>query len=80
MELRLNIGLNQIAGLLQELPYDDKLVLKSQLDKELSHKKKDTKNTLNKLLLSGPVMTEEGYSSYKDFRKQFGKWSKKLSV
>jgi hypothetical protein len=80
MELRLNIGLNQIVGLIRELPYDDKLVIKNQLDKDLVHKSKKSKFSLRQLLLFGPVMTADGYNNYKDLRKQFNKWTKKLSV
>jgi hypothetical protein len=80
MELKLNIGLNQIVGLIKELPYNDKLVLKTQLDKDLSIKSKESNLTLRQLLLTGPVMTKEGYTDYKALKKQFNKWTKKLSV
>ena len=79
MEVRLNIGLNQIVGLIKELPYNDKLVIRNQLEKEFNSKTSD-KNTLKQLLLAGPTMTEEGYKNYKDNRKQFNKWTKKLSA
>jgi len=80
MELRLNIGLNQILGLIRELPYNDKLMIKNQLDKELTIKTKEDELTLKQLLLSGPVMTKEGYNDYKALKKQFNTWAKKLSV
>ncbi|MCX6239980.1 MAG: hypothetical protein NTY07_20950 [Bacteroidia bacterium] len=80
MELKLNIGLNQIIGLIRELPYNDKLMIKHQLDNDLIPKFKNSSLTLNQLLLAGPVMTEEGYNNYRELRKQFNKWTKKLSV
>ncbi len=80
MELRLNIGLNQIVGLLSNLPYDDKLIIRSQLDRELKPSRKQGVKTLKQLLLSGPIMTADGLENYKDLKKQFNKWSKKLSV
>ena len=80
MELKLNIGLNQIIGLIRELPYNDKLTIKHQLDNDLTPKFKNSSLTLNQLLLAGPVMTEEGYNNYKKLRKQFNKWTKKISV
>lgn len=80
MELKLNLGLNQIVGLIRELPYNDKLVIKRQLDNDLTHKFNNSNLTLTQLLLTGPVMTEEGYNNYKELRKQFNRWTKKLSV
>jgi hypothetical protein len=80
MELKLNIGLNQVIGLIRNLPYDDKLILKSQLDKELKPVGKRSGSSLKHILLKGPVMTAEGYDNYKDLKKQFSKWTKKLSV
>jgi len=80
MELRVNIGLNQVVGLIRNLPYDDKLILKSQLDKELRPEGKQTNSSLKQILLKGPLMTSEGYYNYKDLKKQFSKWTKKLSV
>jgi hypothetical protein len=80
MELRLNIGLNQIVGLIRELPYNDQLLIKNQLDKELAAKSKSSNQSLKELLLEGPVMTSEGYQNYRYLRKQFNKWTKKLSV
>ena len=71
MELKLNIGLNQIVGLIRELPYNDKLIIKHKLDKDLTHKFKNSNLTLTQLLLAGPIMTEEGYNNYKGLRKQF---------
>jgi hypothetical protein len=80
MELRINLELNQIIGLIKELPYNDKLLVKSQLDKELTKNAKQSDVSLKQLLLSGPIMTDEGIRNYKELRKQFNKWTKKLSV
>lgn len=80
MEIPLNIGLNQIVGLIRDLPYDDKLIIKGQLERDLKQNRKQTNSTLQQLLLSGPVMTIDGYKNYKSLGKQFNKWTKKLSA
>lgn len=80
MEFKLEIGLKQIVSLIRELPYNDKLILKNQLEKELVIKHKVSDLSLRQLLLAGPVMTEDGYKNYKDLKEQFNKWTKKLSV
>ncbi len=80
MELKLNLDLSQIVGLIKELPYNEKLIIKHQLDNDLTTRVDNSSLTLKQLLLSGPVITNEGYNNYKDLRKQFNKWTKKLSV
>jgi hypothetical protein len=80
MELRINIGFDQIIGLISTLPYNDKLFLKNKLVNELEIVPKESSIALRQLLLNGPIMTKEGYNNYKDLKKQFNKWSKKLSV
>lgn len=80
MELKLNLDLSQIVGLIKELPNNEKLIIKHQLDNDLTTRVDNSSLTLKQLLLSGPVITDEGYNNYKDLRKQFNKWTKKLSV
>jgi len=50
------------------------------LEKNLLTKTKPSDLSLKQLLLTGPVMTKEGYANYKGLKKQFNKWTKKLSV
>ena len=80
MELKMKFGLAEIIGLVKGLPYNEKLVVKSQLDKELTSKSGTTHLNLKQLLLSGPVMTDEEYEDYKNLRMQFKKWTQKLCV
>ena len=60
MELRLNIGLNQIIGLIRQLSPDQKLKIKQEIDNEVKTiniiKEKDD---LTEILLSGPIMNNE---------------------
>jgi hypothetical protein len=78
MELKMNIGLTEIIGLIKGLPYNEKLVVKSQLDKDLTSKISTPDLNLKQLLLSGPVMDDEGYDNYQNLRQQFKTWTKKL--
>ena len=80
MELKLNLELSQIVELIRELPYNEKMIIKHQLDNDLTPAYNNSGSTLKQLLLSGPVITDEGFNNYKDLRKQFKKWTKKLSV
>jgi|AntAceMinimDraft_16_1070373.scaffolds.fasta_scaffold17651_3 hypothetical protein len=81
MKLRLDIGVNQIIGLIKQLPFDIKLLLKNEIDKEIKSKSKIVnKNEITDLLLYGPVMSDEEYKNYRSFRKDFNKWTKKIFV
>ena len=81
MELRLDIGINQLIGLIKQLPTDQKLRLKKEMDRELTKNITiETSNDLTEILLSGPVMTKEEEHNFKRFNKEFDKWTKNLSV
>jgi len=71
MELRLDIGINQIIGLIKQLPSDQKLIIKEEIDKEIKTKKSISQHDdLTELLLSGPVMSEEEEQNFKNFNKE----------
>jgi hypothetical protein len=79
MELRLDIGFNQLIGLIKQLPPDQKLKIKQEVEKQiLSADKSLINNDLTELLLSGPVMTKDEESNFKKFNKEFSKWTKNL--
>ena len=80
MELKMNIGLAEIIGLIKGLTNSEKLVVKNQLDKDLTSKFSTSNLNLKQLLLAGPVMDDEGYDNYQNLRQQFKTWTKKLSV
>ncbi len=78
MDLHINLNINQLIIAIRNLPLEKKIFVKTLIDKELSKTKND--NNLKKLLLSGPVMTDEQYKKYKLLRKDFKAWSKNLSL
>lgn len=80
MELRVNIGINQLLGFIQGLSYNEKILIKTQLDKNLIEPKIQENEDLHSLLVNGPIMKSEDYNNYKSLKKEFNKWAKKLSV
>ncbi|MBI4946100.1 MAG: hypothetical protein HY840_06840 [Bacteroidetes bacterium] len=77
MELRINVEVNQIIGLIRQMPSEHKLKIKKELDKEVKQKtlsKNDS--SLTELLLSGPVMTNEEKENFKNIQKYFDLWTK----
>ena len=80
MELRVNIGINQLIGFIQGLSYNEKVLIKKELDKNLTNDSLQEKEDILKVLLNGPTMTKEAYDNHKSLKKEFQKWAKKLSV
>jgi hypothetical protein len=77
MELSVDIGINQIMGLIRQLPVEKKLILKKEIDQELSELQ-PSDDELTKLLLEGPVMSNSENEDFKANRKVFSKWTEKL--
>jgi len=79
MELQINIGIKQILGLIKQLPRDQKLLIKKELDQEvLQDKAHVNEEDLTKLLLRGPIMSNEEEINFRKFNKEFDKWTKTL--
>ena len=75
MELKVDIGFEQLLKASKQLP----AAKIEQLKAELSAKKKNNKNhtqpgDLQKLLLNGPVMDDHQYNLYKETRTRLNKW------
>ena len=79
MELQINIGIKQILGLIKQLPRDQKLLIKRELDQEvILDKTHVNEEDLTELLLRGPIMSNEEEINFKKFNKEFDKWTKTL--
>lgn len=78
MELKINIGYNQVINLIKQLPASQIAKLKAELnDKFLEKKSKTEISEFQKFLLSGPIMTEKQHLVFKENRKQFNRWRQK---
>lgn len=81
MELKLNIGIKELIQLIKQLPYEQKLLIKKEVENEISTtKKQKNTSTLTELLLSGPTMTKEEETNFKQLDKEFDQWTKSLFV
>jgi hypothetical protein len=66
MELRVNIGINELIGLIRQLPPEDKLLIKKEVDSQLnSIKNNENSNSLTDFLLSGPTMTRQEEDNFR---------------
>ena len=81
MELRLNIGINELIGLIRQLPPEQKLLIKREMENEInSTDQPRIADDLTNLLLSGPTMTQKEEGNFKKLDKEFEKWAKSLSA
>jgi hypothetical protein len=75
MELKVDIGFNELLQAVQQLPENQRAILRKELDKkELPN---DDMTNFQKKLLNGPVMSDEEYRAFKETRKRFKNWSTK---
>jgi len=77
MELRLNLEVNQIISLIRQLPSDQILKIKTELEKEAKVQSATLYDqNLTELLLKGPTMTSEEKENFKSIQKAFDLWTK----
>ncbi len=78
MELKVDIGFEQLVQAIKQLPEAKIMQLKAELsEKHFSKKSSQASIDFQKLLLSGPVMDDKQYEGHKSLRSRFSKWSTK---
>lgn len=81
MELKINIGYQELLELIRQLPMKQFEQLKEDIQSVSAQKNPDKKNRSKdeflELLLSGPVMDDEQYKDYLEIREQMSQWRKK---
>ena len=74
MEIKLNIGYEQVIAIIHQLPIDEVSRLKAEVEKILREKNTETANDLESLIADGPVMSDEKYNEFEENRKHFSQW------
>lgn len=75
MELKLDIGFEQLLVLIRQLPANQIAKLKIELpDSFVDVKSQSVKNVFQSLLLDGPVMNENQEKSFLQTREKFKRW------
>ena len=76
MELKIEIAFNEILKLVNQLPPYQLQKLKRVLDDKVEPECSKNEDTppLQKLLLEGPVMSDEEYKVFLENRKMFNSW------
>ena len=75
MELKLDIGFEQLLVFIRQLPANQIAKLKIELPEILvDSQTQSIKNTFRKLLLDSPTMSENQQESYLQTRERFKQW------
>ncbi len=78
MELKIDIGYEQLLRLVKQLPAAKMVQLKSELSENLIEEKSKSDNSeFQNFLLNGPVMTDNEYEQFLENRKWFNQWRTK---
>ncbi len=74
MEVKLNIGYEQLIAIIHQLPIDEVNKLKQEIEKISSEKNVGAIDELESLLANGPIMSEKKYQEFEENRKNFSQW------
>lgn len=78
MELKIDLGYDQLLRLVKQLPAAKIVQLKSELnDSFIENKLKTDNSKFQQFLLNGPVMTDTQYEQFLENRKWFNEWRTK---
>ena len=71
MEVKLNVGYEQLISIINQLPIEEVNKLKYELDRISNEKSIEIKDDLKNLILNGPVMSDEKFKEFEENRKHF---------
>jgi len=75
MELKLKLEYSDLLELIKQLPANQLEKLRSELDSEISKESKTIQsNSIQELLLEGPIMENGEYEAFLANRKYFTEW------
>lgn len=74
MEVKLNIGYEQLIDVINQLPPEDMNRLKAEIERIVSESSSTAKDDWESLLIDGPVMDDEQYRAFEENRKTFNQW------
>jgi hypothetical protein len=78
MELKVDIGFEQLLKVINQLPAAKIIQLKAELSQKSINKENPTyEGDFQKFLLTGPIMDNSQYEHYKETRSRLNKWRTK---
>jgi hypothetical protein len=78
MELKVDIGFEQLLKVINQLPVAKIIQLKAELSgKSINNENSSYTGDFQKFLLTGPIMDNHQYENYKEARARLNKWRTK---
>ena len=74
MEIKLNIGYEQLLDIINQLPAEEVSKLKLEIEKIVGDKDLKEQTDLKTFITNGPVMTDEQFGAFEENRKSFDQW------
>lgn len=74
MELKVDIGFDQLLHAIKKLPLAKINQLKIELSEGFLGADDNHRSDFQKLLLKGPTMSEEQYTNFKEVRSKISQW------
>ena len=74
MEIKLNIGYEQLIAIINQLSIDEVNKLKTEIDRISNERNVEAADDLESLIVNGPVMSDEKYNEFEENRKNFDQW------
>jgi len=77
MQVQVDIGFDSLVKIVKQLPKDQLLKFKEELEKESKKEGNIKSKDLRSFLLDAPVFTEEQIATIEQTRKEINKWRTK---
>lgn len=74
MEIKFNIGYEQLIAIIHQLPIDEINKLKAEIERISSEKNVESIDEIESLIAEGPVMNDDKYNEFEENRKNFSQW------
>ncbi len=74
MEIKFNIGYEQLIAIINQLPIDEVNKLKAEIERISSEKNVESIDEIESLIADGPVMNDDKYNEFEENRKNFSQW------
>lgn len=74
MEIKLNIGYEQLIAIINQLSVDEVNKLRTEIERISKERNVEAIDDLESLIADGPVMSDEKYNEFEENRKNFDQW------
>lgn len=74
MNFSVDINIDQLLHFIKNLPEDQLVKIRNEVNKTLELKSSENKDDLLELILNAPTMSKDQYKTFRENRKKFNEW------